>query len=529
MRIPFPREEGSLTPYTFELAYPLVTLVYDTLLWRDAAGVPRPWLARSVGTSRDGRSLTLRLAEGVRWHDGRPLTAADVAFTLAFARTHPHPRFTPQLRDLDGVEATGPRTVVIRLRRPSLGFLDQPLADLPILPRHLWKGLPADRAAPRGLPVGSGPYRLAAHERGRSYTFRANRRYFLGRPEVDELRVPIIGDAAGTFRAFERREVDALAATLPPAALRELDRPGVEIARGPSYLGTVLMFNLRRAPFDRLEVRRAVARALDLPRIAGAFAELGEERSAVPADRGYLHPASRWAPSRPLHSFDENAARGALQRLRLPRVRVLAPDSDPVRLEAGRQVVVALGRVGVEATLEERTPEALARAVGQDSGRPSFEAAIWSAPPLASYDPDFLRALFAAGSPLNYPGYRSARFERLADRVAGSPGVDSRRVAVAEQLRLLAAELPVVPLFFYEGIFPYRPAAHDGWTFVKGSGILDKRSFLRRAGPARAAPDAAPAPGDSGSSRVGVLGWLSLALVAAAIAVVAGASFRRRA
>jgi peptide/nickel transport system substrate-binding protein len=87
VRLPLPQYDGTLTPYSFELAYPLVTLVYDTLLWRDADGVPQPWLARSVKRSNGGRRLTVRLRRGVRWHDGRPLTANDVAFTLRFVAT----------------------------------------------------------------------------------------------------------------------------------------------------------------------------------------------------------------------------------------------------------------------------------------------------------------------------------------------------------------------------------------------------------------------------------------------------------
>ncbi len=530
MRIPFPQDDGSLTPYTFELGYPLVTLVYDTLMWRDTDGVPRPWLARSVERSADGRRLTLRLAEGVRWHDGRPLTAADVAFTFEHVRTHRHPRFTPQLQNLAGVDATGRDTLVIRLRRPSLGFLDQPLADLPILPKHLWEGLPPGRLAPRGLPVGSGPYRLVAHREDRAYELRANAEYFLGRPAVRAISVPIISDANSTFRALDRGDVDMVPVTLSEDALRQLERFRVEIARGPSYLGTVLTFNLRRPPFDRVEVRRALATALDLPRIARAFGDLGEQMSAVPADRGYLHPASRWAAREGLHTFDEPAARQAIERLDLPPIRVMAPDSDPVRLEAGRQVVSALGRAGAEATLEEVSTDALADALGQDGAAPRFELAIASAPPLASHDPDFLRAVFGSGTPLNYSGYRSERFEQLAERVATTRTESSRRAAVDEELRLLASDLPVVPLFFYDGIFAYRRAAHDGWVFIKGSGILDKRSFLRR-GPAQATapnPEGSARSEDSGSFGLGVAGLVSLGLAVVALAVVAGASFRRR-
>jgi peptide/nickel transport system substrate-binding protein len=530
LRIPLPLYDGSLTPYTFESAYPLVTLVYDTLLWRDAEGVPRPWLARSVERSDDGRRLTIRLAEGVRWHDGEPLTAADVAFTFEFARERDHPRFSPQLRDLESIEAIGRDTVEIELRRPSLGFLDQPLADLPILPEHLWEGLALDREAPPGLPVGSGPYRLATQERADGYRFEANAQYFLGRPTVATIRVPIIRDAPSTFAALDAGDVDMVPVTLPADRRRALEGLGFEVSTGVSYLGTVLTFNLRRPPFDRVEARRAVAMALDLPRIAGAAGGLGGETGAVASQHGYLHPASRWAPRQELHTFDEDAARQALQRLDLPPLRVLAPDNDPVQLQAGRQVVLSLRRAGVQAQLAELSVETLDEAVGEGDGEVSFELAIQSAPPLASHDPDFLRAVFSAEGPLNRSGYDSERFEELAARVAGSRDADSRRAAVLDELRVLAREAPVVPLFFQEGVFGFRPAAHDGWVYVKGSGILDKRSFLSggQAREQRVQPDRFRSSTGSGSFPIGVFGLLALGLAAVAIGVLAWGSLRRR-
>jgi len=115
VRVPFPREDGSLTPYTFELGYGLMTLVYDTLMLRDARGTPRPLLARSV--RRRGTEVTVRLRESARWHDGRRVTADDVAFTFALLERRPHPRFTPEIRDVERVQVVDRSTVVFRLRR----------------------------------------------------------------------------------------------------------------------------------------------------------------------------------------------------------------------------------------------------------------------------------------------------------------------------------------------------------------------------------------------------------------------------
>ena len=516
VRVPFPQDERNLTPYTFELGYPLMTLVYDTLMWRDARGVPRPWLARSVSRSGGGRTITVRLRDGARWHDGRPVTAADVAFTFEHVAARPHPRFTPQLRNVESVAAPDDGTVVIRLREPSLGFLDQPLADLPILPRHIWDGLPPNRLAPAGLPVGSGPYRLVEHERGVRYVFRANRRYFRGRPAVSNVAVPIIRRADDMTLALERRQIDAIPVPLGPDAAARLDDLGVRVAKTPSYVGTVLMLNTRRPPFDRPDMRRAVARAIDVDRVVLNLSDDPTERGAVPATHGVLHPASRWAPQAALDTFDEPRARVAFVELNGPPIRVLAPSNDELRLEAGRQVVLALRRAGARARLVERGPRALARDVGQDGFAPTFEAAIWSSPPLASHDPDFLRVVFGdpASAPLNYTGYASGRFARLAQRVATAVGVRRRLTAVAAELRRLQRDAPVVPLFFFDGRFAYRPAVHDGWVAVRGSGILDKRSFLRtrraRGTTAPGGSPLAPPSRDAGFE----LGWLGVAALA---------------
>ena len=517
--MPFPSYDGTLTPYTFQLGYPLVTLIYDSLLWRDADGIPRPWLARSVQRSDGGRRLTITLQKGVRWQDGRPLSADDVAFTFQFVAAHFHPRFTPELGDVEGVRATGPLTVRIDLRHVSLGFEDQPLADLPILPRHLWQRLLPGQLAPPGLPVGSGPYRLVSARPASGYVFAANHRYFKGSPRVAQIRVPIIHQEERAYDALRQRRVDMLPFSLPMGPAAEFGAAfGIALRTGPLYSGTALLLNLRRAPFDRLAARRAVGDALDLGRIVRNVGP------AAAAQQGYIHPASPWASGASLHRFDPSSAQAALARLRLPSIHVLAADSDPVRLEAGRQVVLALRRVGANATLTKLSGAALSQAIGENGSTPSFDAAISSIPPLASYDPGFLAALFGSdprAAPLNFSGYRSQAFDALARRVASAPDRPARHELAGAELRLLGDDLPVVPLFFSQGTFAYRPAIYDGWVFVKGTGILDKRSFLPGQPPPRGGSEGSGVPVPTGSGSGSGLDLVDTAsLVALAIVLV---------
>ena len=480
VRIPLPRDPGKLTPLTFTLGYPILTLVYDTVTWRNPQGVPRPWLARSVRTADGGRRVVVRLRDGLRWHDGRALTARDVAFTYDFLRRRRHPRFSPQLKAIASVTARDPRTVEFRLRHPAIGFIDQPLADVPILPEHLWRGLGPGLRAPAGAPVGSGPYRYAGRRTDGGLRLVAVREYFRGRPRARRIDVPIIPDLTDTLDALRRGRADTLPIALTPEQLARVEASRVRFARGPVYLGTMLMFNVRRPPFDRVEVRRAIAAALDQRRIARAAG------ASVPATTGPLHPRSPWAP-RPA-ALAPPSTGVPLAALGLRELRVLAPAGDPVRREAGRQVVLGLRRAGAAARLVALPREQLARVLDEAGGDRSFDLSIATIPALASYDPDFLATVFGpptAGAASNRSGYASPAFDRLAARVAAAPSVTARRENVAALLAQLARDVPAVPLFFNDGAFAYRSPSPVGWTFVRGSGILDKQSFLRKS-PARA-------------------------------------------
>ena len=523
LRIPLPRDPGTLTPLTFTLGYPLLTLVYDTITWRDADGIPRPWLARSVRVVDDGRRVVVRMRDGVRWHDGRALTARDVAFTYDFMRARRHPRFAPQLRAIESVQATDARTVEFRLRHPAIGFADQPLADVPILPAHLWLGLAPGLRAPGGPPIGSGPYRFAARRRDGGVRLTAVSGYFRGRTRADRVEVPIIPELSDLITALRRGTVDTLPFALTPQQQSSLESISVRVARGPLYLGTMLMFNLRRAPLNRVAVRRALADALDLQRIARAAG------AATPARTGPLHPSSRWAP-RPAPLNTPPAGR-PLERLNLPELRVLAPANDPLRREAGRQVVLALERAGGAARLTAVSRARLGRAVGEGGLDPSFDLAITTIPALASFDPDYLAASFGrrgAGGVLNHTGYASERFDRLAAEVAAAPSVAARRDAVAALLGRLERDVPVVPLLFGQGAFGYRSTSPVGWSFVAGSGILDKRALLRapRERAAAVAPARSASRDDGGGT--GVLTFLAAGMLVLALVLAGAAAFGRR-
>ena len=171
-----------------ESANPLVTIhplsrgvqryaLYTTLARYDSALTPQPYAARRWEWSADRRVLRLHLEPALHWHDGRPTTARDVAFTLLAARD-PATGYSRagDLASVDTVIVVNDSTSEIRYGSPQPAF-PAVLCELPMLPFHLLSGVPRRdmrRAAFNDAPVGNGPFRFLSRTPGQRWTFARN-------------------------------------------------------------------------------------------------------------------------------------------------------------------------------------------------------------------------------------------------------------------------------------------------------------------------------------------------------------------
>ena len=510
LRIAFHRDDGSLSPFTFEHGYSLMTLVYDTLLWRDQEGNSQPWLASGIERETETR-FTLRLAEGARWHDGRPIEADDVVFTFKFLKERYHRRFTPQLLRLRSVSAPDRSSVVFDLISPEPGFPDLALTDVPILPRHLWEGLAATEV-PQGLPVGSGPYRLTAYVPGDGYVFTAVEDYFRGPPAAKQIEVMIIPTTEERLQAIERGLIHMTPVPFPRRAATRVSRVGTVISEGPGFAPTMLLLNTRQPPFGDLAARQFVSMAMNLKRASNAIGR------AVPAGQGLIHPESQWAPGKDLHVFDQDEARGRFSDLRLPPIEIMAPTHDLVQLEAGEQAAISLRQAGAEAKMVRTRENDLIHSIGGTGREPTYTAAIWTGHELPSFAPQFLNSMFGpdiVGSPYSYSGLWNSDLAIAFNAMSATQEIPDRRAAVEKVLRLIHEQAPVIPLVFSNRVFAYKQSAYSGWGFIKGRGILDKRSFVEP----QVRP---PGPGGSGSEPASPpSSWPAFRIIAIGLAAIA--------
>ncbi len=251
-------------------------VLFTTLAHYDSALVPQPYLARRWEWRAQGRELRFHLHRDVRWHDGMPTTARDVAWTLEAARDPAtgYPR-QPELAGLTAIRAPDDSTVELEFAAPPPRFPDV-LTDLAILPAHLLDTVPAARlreAAFNERPVGNGPFRFVAHEANRRWVFATDSAFpaSLGGPSALERFIVVVVDEPITkLAALTSGELD-FAGIQPGHAQFVARDPALAVVSYPLLFTYGLVLNTRRPPFDDPAVRRAVEAAIDRQEIVDGY------------------------------------------------------------------------------------------------------------------------------------------------------------------------------------------------------------------------------------------------------------------
>ncbi|WP_296261126.1 MULTISPECIES: ABC transporter substrate-binding protein [unclassified Pseudomonas] len=243
--------------------------VLEGLLSYDEQLAPQPGLAVSWEAAPDGLSYRFALRQGVRWHDGEPFTAQDVAFSLDLNKRY-HPRGGSTFANLVSVETPDPYTAIVRLAKPA-PYLIRAFAggETPILPQHLYADGDPLSNPHNNAPIGTGPYRFKQWQRGSFIEYERNPDYWNpSLPAVDTLLLKVLPDSASRLAAFENGTLDAGGQSpVPLSDLKRITQSGKLqfTTRGYSYsvTPTMLEFNLDHPLLARHEVRQAIAHAID--------------------------------------------------------------------------------------------------------------------------------------------------------------------------------------------------------------------------------------------------------------------------
>ena len=191
-------------------------LLFDGLMRRDENDAIVPALAESVEYDPETYTYVFHLREGVHWHDGKPLRAADVKFTIeAIKNPLVDSLHAPNFEEVREITEVDDRTVRIRLSAPNAAFLDYMMQ--PILPAHILAGQDLTTTGFFRSPVGTGPFRMESWAAGKEIVLVKNEDYYRGAPKIDRFVVKIVADDAAEAKALADGTAD-LARLSPRAA-----------------------------------------------------------------------------------------------------------------------------------------------------------------------------------------------------------------------------------------------------------------------------------------------------------------------
>lgn len=423
--------------------------VQEALVKVNEPGQLVPWLAERWQASPDNLVWTFTLRRGVKFHNGRGLTAEDVKYVLERAKDpetkHPHAH---DYEDIASVQAKDEQTVIITLRKTNAMFL-QNLArqGSVVYPREAVEQLKAQ-------PVGTGPFVLAGWERGDRITLRRNPDYWVkGLPKLDQVTFRFIPDANAALAALRAGDIDVLGFGLGPESVDVVrQQPGLKVIVGETTNKVILALNNSKAPYSDVRVRRALTYAIDKDEVSkGAMFGLGRVLGTnIDPLNPYFVDMAKAMRHDPVKAKTLLAEAGYPQGF---EAVLRVPPQYPYTVRTGEVIVQQLAKVGVRVRLEQiEWGQWLDRVYKQADYDMTIigHAEAWDAGNYAN--------------PKYYFRYDSPRFQEVYRQSESTLDDRKRRELYLELQKIMVAEAPVVWLYVYPRLVAAKKGVQGIWT-----------------------------------------------------------------
>ena len=339
------------------------TKIHEGLLDYDFDLKPRPALAESWTVSPDGKTYTFRLRRGVTWHDGKPLTAADVKYSLEEIWKKLHPRGRTTFGKVTTVDTPDAHTVVVHLSDATPMMLAALSAyESQVLPKHVYEGKDYNTNPALNAPIGTGPFVFKEWKKGDYVRLERNPSYWdKGKPHLDAIIFRFIPDSAARAAALEKGEVQL--GVFSPVPLTDMKRltalPHVKAeTRGYEYFAPMYMVevNLRQEQLKDKRVRHAMMHALDRKFIAESIwsgfgkAATGPIASSSPFYTTQGVPQYPYDVARANKILDDAGYKRGAGNMRF-KVSLTFPPIQPEIPRTAEYIKQALSRVGIDVEL----------------------------------------------------------------------------------------------------------------------------------------------------------------------------------
>lgn len=437
------------------------TQIFASPLRYDADWTPQPYLAESWDMAEDGLSLTLNLVQNATFHDGKPVTSEDVAFSIMTIKEN-HP-FQSMFAPVESVDTPDPYTAIIRLSKPHpalLLALSPALA--PIIPKHIFGDGQDVKAHPaNAMPVGSGPFMVTEFTPGEAIILKKNPNFFIeGRPKLDEIILRIIQDPSAMVIAMENGEADMYPFLAGSQDIRRLEKVESLTITNEGYAGigpiNWLAFNTASPKLSDVRVRQAIAYAIDRDFITKAL-----HRGVTSQQRGPIIESSPFfdASVEPFN-VDLDKAKALMTEAGFADGMELSVDYIPGPAEQQKTIAEylksQLDKIGINITVRAAPdfPTWAGRVGGHDFELSMDNVFNWGDPVIGvhrTYLTDNIRQGVIWS---NTQSYSNAKVDELLAAAAVELDVDKRKALYAEFQQIVVGEVPI----YFINATPYHTA-----------------------------------------------------------------------
>ena len=464
------------------------TLMFNSLVKKNEKFDYVGELASDIKRSDDGLSYTFTLHDGVKFHDGRPFSSADVKYTLDlvfssnFAKSASFYEGTGSEKHsyIKSVEAPDPKTVVVTLIKPWVGLLSN-LVPVSIVPKDGYE-------AQKDHPIGTGPFKFVHYDNAQQVVdLEAFSDYWEGAPKIQNLRVRVISDmnALQAELGAGRVDIAPMPTSLSPDAVQRLQQdPNLQVLQFPGSNVVLLTLNTTAAPLDNVKVRQALAYAVDRESmLKNLLLSLGKlANSILPEESWAYTPGQKYTfdPAKAKSLLDEAGFRdpdgdGPKMRFDKPVVYKLSGSSISGRQYAG-VIQNYLKAVGIP--VEIQTPEQ--NTLFDELRRGNFQIAYsqWVG---GNQDPIFYKDLFATSEiptqerpSRNRSRYSNKELDALLDEAVNTNDRQRALQLYTQVQEIVSRDVPVFPLWYQANVVIARKNvgnikvdASGDWGFVK--------------------------------------------------------------
>jgi peptide/nickel transport system substrate-binding protein len=434
----------------------LRTLIFNSLVKKNEKFEYVGELASDIKRSDDGLTFTFTLQDGVKFHDGRVLTSADVKYTLdllfssnfAKSASFYEGEGTDKRSLIKSVDAPDARTVIVTLTKPWVGLLSN-LVPIPIIPKDSYE-------SQKTHPVGTGPFKFIRYDNTQQVCdVEAFNDYWEGAPKLPAIRVRVISDMNAMQAELQSGRVDIapMPTSLSPDAVKRLEQdPNLQVKAFQGSNVVLLTLNTASPPLDNVKVRQAIAYAIDreslIKNLLLGYGKIAH--SIIPEESWSYSPGQTYA-------YDPAAAKRLLAeagvRFDKPVVYKLSGSSIAGRQYAG-VIQNQLKEVGIP--VEIQTPEQ--NTLFDELRRGNFQIAYtqWVG---GNQDPIFYKDLFATSEiptqtrpSRNRSRYSNPELDKLLEEAVNTFDRARARDLYTQIQAIVSRDVPILPLWYQSNI-----------------------------------------------------------------------------